>query len=99
METFSAFQGIWGFRWENYSHIEDGEDSQLFEKSKNEQRDPNSSQRSLGTKSWILLTGLNTLLLCITILIVVVAIPRTSRMTDAEAIKRTHSYSTFQTPI
>jgi hypothetical protein len=99
MEIFSAFRQIWGFCRENYSLIEDGGDCQPFEKSKIEQRNPNSSQRSLGTKSWILLTGLNTLLLCITTLIVVVAIPRTSQMTDTEAIKRTHSYSTFQTPV
>lgn len=99
METFSVFRGIWSFRREHYSHIEDGENNQLFEKSKSVQRDSNSRACGLRTKLWILLTGLNTLLLCITALVVVVAIPRTSRMPDVEAIKQTHSYSTSQTTI
>ena len=96
MEFFSTPRRAWITRWENYSHIQDRESSELIEKPENTQQHVNLSSRGLSIKSSILLTGLNILILSVTIFSIVFELRRISRMTDVEAIKRTQSYSMFQ---
>jgi hypothetical protein len=78
--------------WADDLSIEDLENDQLLEKSENLRRRRTQNQH-WSSRPWIWLTGINFIILCLTIL---TATFGQRAITDTEAIKKTQGYSKHQ---